>query len=177
MPTYDATSASCFVQAYKEGLLSAVGHDVRLQVQRFVVRVTDEGIEASFDADSLVVVCAMKDGREDPAALSTRDKDTILGYVRKDILESHRFPKIMFRADAPRDLGGELELEGELELHGVRDEVSVEAKQVGEAWVARARIHQPAFGIRPFKALMGALKIKPHVDVELRLPRGAVSEG
>jgi len=37
MPTFDATTARCSVIAYKEGLLSAVGHNVRLEVGRFEV--------------------------------------------------------------------------------------------------------------------------------------------
>ena len=118
MPTFDATTARCSVIAYKEGLLSAVGHNVRLEVGRFEVVLEDDTIEATFDATSLRPVCAVKDGRDDPGALSAKDLETISGYVNKDILESHRYPSIRFRSlDIDPD-DDEIAIEGELELHG-----------------------------------------------------------
>ena len=35
MPHYDATTAECLVLTYKEGLLSAVAHDLEIRVARF----------------------------------------------------------------------------------------------------------------------------------------------
>lgn len=175
MPTYDASTARCSIIAYKEGLLSAVGHNVRLEVTSFSVKVHDGEVVATFDADSLRAVCAVKDGRDDPDALSAKDRDTIAGYVRKDILESSRFPEIIFRAglvDADED---EAEVEGSLELHGVTRDVEFTARRLDDHWVARLQLRQSDFGIRPFKALMGALKIKSEIDVELRLPADAVT--
>jgi hypothetical protein len=170
MPSYDASSARCSVIAYKEGLLSAVGHNVRLQVDRFEVRIDDDGVEAEFEAASLRAICAVKDGHDDHGALSDKDKDTIAGYVRKDILETGRHPRIIFRStEFDRD-EDEIAIEGELELHGETRDIELVAAREGSEWVARVRIRQPDFGIRPFKALMGALKIKPEVDVELRIP-------
>ncbi len=170
MPTYDASTARCSVIAYKEGLLSAVGHNVRLEVERFEIRIDEDGVEADFDATSLRPVCAVKDGRDDPGALSAKDLGTIAGYVRKDILDSARYPSIRFRSVdyAPDD--DEITVEGELELHGETRDIDLTAEREGDEWVARVRLRQPDFGIRPFKALMGALKIKPEVDVELRIP-------
>jgi hypothetical protein len=36
--------------------------------------------------------------------------------------------------------------------------------------VGRARIDQRDFGITPFSAMMGTLKVQPHVDIEVRVP-------
>jgi hypothetical protein len=170
MPTYDASTARCSVIAYKEGLLAAVGHNVRLEVDRFEVRIDEDGVEADFDAASLRAVCAVKDGRDDPGALSDKDKKTIAGYVRDDILEVRRHPKIHFRSVELDPDDDEITIEGELELHGETRDLELTAEREGDQWVARVRLRQGDFGIRPFKALMGTLKIKPEVDVELRLP-------
>lgn len=170
MPTYDASTARCSVIAYKQGLLSAVGHNVRLEVQRFEVRVSDDGVQAEFDAASLKAICAVKDGRDDHGALSARDCETIGGYVRNDILDSRRHPTITFRSTDFDPDDDEIEIEGELTLHGQTRDLELTAEREGPCWVVRTRLRQPDFGIRPFKALMGALKIQPEVDVELRIP-------
>ncbi len=177
MASFDATSAACTVYAYKEGLLSAVGHDVKLRVGRFRVEADADRVEATFEASSLEVVCAMKDGRENPGALSDKDRRTIEGYVRDDILEVRRYPTITFRStelaaedDAEGGLGRAVEVTGDLTLHGRTRSVTAKVETVGDRRVARIRIHQPDFGITPFKAMLGTLKIQPRVDVELSIP-------
>jgi len=173
MPTFDASSATVLVDAFKEGLLSRVGHDVRLEVTRFQIRIDADGVEASFDPASLRVLGAVKDGRIDDGALSAKDMNTILGYVAKDILASSRYKTIRFTSDDVDADDDEAAIEGELELHGVTNDVSVQAQLEGDHWVTEVRLHQPDYGIRPFKALMGALKIKPGVRVTVKLPASA----
>jgi hypothetical protein len=176
MPTYDGTSARCRVFAYKEGLLSAVGHDVELAVKTFQVVAEGGEIRATFDAGSLAVVAAMKDGRENPGALSDKDKATIEGYVRDDILHSRRYPKIEFRSTEIEAEDGEWRVEGELSLHGRSRVVEARVTRRGDEVVTRVRLNQPDFGITPFRALMGTLRIQPAVDVELVVPAAALSE-
>lgn len=174
MPTYDATTARCWVDAFKEGMLSTVGHDVRLEVGTFEVRIDDDGVEATFDPASLKVMHAMRRGEPHRTALSDRDKATIERYVRDDILEARRFRTVRFEADEIDVDGDVVEIEGELELHGETEELAFEAHRRGDRWVAEVRLHQPTWGIRPFKALMGALKIKPGIVVTLSLPVSAL---
>jgi len=173
LPTFDATTATVLVDAFKEGLLSRVGHDVRLEVTRFDIRVDADRIEATFDPASLKVLGAVRDGRIDAGALSDKDKATIVGYVRDDILGVSRHPTIRYVAEEVDADADEVDIEGELELHGATVDVDVHGRREGDRWVARVRLHQPDFGIRPFKALMGALKIKPGVEVTVSLPAAA----
>lgn len=174
MPTYDATTATCWVDTFKEGVLSTVGHDVRLEVTSFEVRIDDDGVEATFDPESLRVLHAMRQGEPHLSGLSARDKATIERYVRDDILEARRFRTLRFTADEVELDEGVVEIEGELELHGEREELEVTAERRGDRWVTEVRLHQPTWGIRPFRALMGALKIKPGVVVTLSLPVSAL---
>jgi hypothetical protein len=41
----------------------------------------------------------------------------------------------------------------------------------GDRWVAEMNIHQPDFGIKPYTAALGALKVKPEVMVRISVPR------
>ena len=174
MPAFDATTAKCLVYAYKEGLLSAVGHDVLLKVGTFAVQAEPGSVTATFDAGSLAVVCAMRDGAQNPGALSDKDKRTIEGYVREDILHARRYPKIAFRSTAIEAEDDEWWVDGELELHGRKRAVRARISRRAEEVVTKVRLHQPDFGITPFRALMGTLRIQPHVDVELVVPRSAL---
>jgi polyisoprenoid-binding protein YceI len=62
-------------------------------------------------------------------------------------------------------------LDGTLAIKGVRRPLVVEARVVGDAWTATVTLHQPDFGITPYRALLGALKIRPDLRVEVRVPR------
>ena len=174
MPTYDATTADCFVYAYKEGLLSAVGHDVKLRVGRFSVDAEPDRILATFDPGSLSVVCAMRQGQENPGALSDKDKKTVEGYLRDDILHPRRYPKIEFRSTEVEAEDDGWRVEGNLTLHGRTRAVTARVERRGDRVVTRVRVHQPDFGIEPFRAMLGALKIQPTVEVELSVPTTAL---
>lgn len=170
---YDSSTAECAVFAFKEGVLAAVGHDVKLSVGRFDIEVDEDRVHATFRADSLKAVCAMKDGREDHAALSAADRATIDGYVRDDILHARRYPTITFVSDAIEAEDDVWLVEGELTLHGSTRRVEARVAADGDRLRARVTLRQPDFGITPFRALLGALKIQPQVEVEISVPRGA----
>ena len=70
----------------------------------------------------------------------------------------------------PRADGG-YDVEGDLTLHGVSKPISTTTKKQGDRQVASIDLHQPDFGITPYKAMMGTLKIKPDVTVVLSIPQ------
>lgn len=180
MATFAPPEARCDVFTFKEGLLSAVGHDVKLTVERFSLEAGGGSVEAAFEAASLRVVCAMRDGAENPGGLSDRDKRTIEGYVREDVLHSRRYPKITFRATSVEpddDEEGVHRIEGDLTLHGRTRQIEARVRLEGDRLVTRVRLHQPDFGITPFKAMLGTLRIQPTVDVVLSVPAAGVDLG
>lgn len=171
MPVWNADNAQCFVYAFKEGLLAAAGHDVKLRVTDFEVVADRSGVRGRFAANSLEVVCAMSKGEENHGALSDSDKATIKGYVDDDILQSGEHPEIEWTTTRMRRDGeGRIRVQGQLSLHGRTKPVKLTVETVGDRLVAQARVRQPDFGIKPFSALMGTLKIKPVVEVELSVP-------
>jgi YceI-like domain len=170
MPSYDPTRAECFVFTFKEGLLSSVAHDLRIAVTRFVIEVEGAGVTARFDTDSLRVDAPMKNGVEDPGALSASDKDKIAAQIREEVLHSRRFPHATFRSTsmAPRVDGG-YDLTGDLTLHGVTRRVQAQSRLLEGRQEVELSLHQPDFGIAPYKAMLGALKVHPDVKVRVRL--------
>jgi polyisoprenoid-binding protein YceI len=164
--------AACHVFARREGLLSSFGHDLELAVTRFEIRVDEvqRAVDASFDATSLRVVRALRDGTEPGDTLSAGDRRTIEDAVRRDVLESDRHPEIRFRSSRVVDLEDGFDVTGRLLLHGKERDVVIPLRRVEDRYTAEVRLHQPDFGIRSYTALLGALKVKPEIAVWLSVP-------
>lgn len=169
MSVFDATRADCSVFTFKDGLLSKVAHDLRVKVERFEVKVDGERVEATFDPKSLRVVCARKDGRDDHGALSSGDRAKIEGNIQKDVLATARHPEIRFSGTAKIE-GERATVTGQLTLHGTTRTITVEGRREGGRWVGRTRLHQPDFGITPYSAIFGTLRLQPAVEIELSMP-------
>lgn len=174
---FEPPAAECTIYTFKEGLLSAIAHDLQIRVTRFSVDVErNEGarspVSARFDARSLRVVSAMANGRPH-GALSEADKRTIERNIVEDVLDARRFPEIRFEARGVSGSGEVRSLGGTLFLHGREKAVSFEARLDGASWRAEVPIHQPDFGIRPYSAMLGTLKIRPDLVVRIALPASA----
>jgi YceI-like domain len=167
---FDASNSECFVFTEKAGLLSAAAHDLKLRVERFEIEVERGAVKARFDASSLRVVCAMSAGREDLGALSERDRRDIEGTIARTVLDAPGHPFISFQSSAVAADGAGYRTEGVLSIRGRARNFGVAARREGDRAVVEARIHQPEFGIKPYTAMLGALKVKPDVLVRLVLP-------
>lgn len=172
MATYNESNAECFVYSYKDGLLSKMAHDLKHRVTRFLVHVDPAtgAVEADVDATSLRVECIVKDGTELGNGLSPEDRRKIEGQIIRDVLHADVHPIIRFRSThvAPSDEG--LRIEGSLALNDCVRSVCALARRVEDRYLADLSIHQPDFNIKPFSAVMGALKIKPEVVVRVIVP-------
>jgi hypothetical protein len=173
MAKHDASTAECLVFTFKEGLLSAIAHDLKIRVGRFSVEIDDatRAITAELDARSLRVVNVVKDGQDDPHSLSEADKNKIGGQIIDDVLHSNKYPVVRFESTAVTPLdGGGYEISGNLTLHGVTRPISTRTRVENGRQVAEVVIHQPDYGIKPFKAMMGTLKVQADVRVRCSVP-------
>src|SRR5579871_3379738 len=104
--------ASCRVFTFKEGMLSALAHDLELEVTRFTLTVAEDRsrVEAWFDTGSLRVL--------GPAVLSASDREQIARNIREDVLHSARWPTARFASTRVAGTEDAWEVEGAFELHG-----------------------------------------------------------
>lgn len=168
MPTFDATHATCRVFTEKDGLLSRLAHDLELEVTDFTVKAEGGAVEGTFNPRSLRVLHALKDGRPSPS-LSDWDKKDIEGNIAREVLTSPA--PIRFESTAvQRVAGGGGKVAGNLTLNGRTRPVELDVRLEAGRFVTELVIHQLDWGIIPFTAMMGALKIKPQVRVRLSLP-------
>ncbi len=158
---FSAENADCRVFTYKDGLLSPFGHDLELRVTRFTIEVNDGIVEARFSPDSFEVV-----GTSGGAVpLLARDRASIHETIEKEILKRK---EIVFRSTAISDE----EIRGSLTLVGRTREIVCKHQIEGTRHTASARIHQPDFGIAPYRAMLGALRLKPDIDVKVSIDIG-----
>jgi hypothetical protein len=172
MPTWRTPELECRVQTFAEGMLSPLAHDLEIDVGSGSMTIDEDRIEARFDAGSLSVVGTVKGGRTNPEGLSPGDYRKIEKSIQDEVLHGARHPEIRFAGTLEGDPRAQavVGISGELDLHGARRPLHTTATREGERWVAEVTLHQPDFGIRPYKAMMGTLKVKAHVRVRISVP-------
>lgn len=160
-------NSSCFIYSYKDGVLAKLAHDLKFRVARVAVDTDASGTLRAlrFDATSLELDCEMKDGSERPGTFSDSDRAKIQKNALDDVLDAKNHPEIRFELTAAVPEGAGYRVSGNLTLRGQTRPIETVTRREGNAQVADVLVHQPAFGITPFSAMLGALKVKPDVLV------------
>jgi|SRR5579884_966914 len=148
------------------GLVGRAGHDLELEVVRwrlrlFVVDGRPRDVSVTADPRSLRVLSATGGRRE----LSDEDRADIQQRIHEDVLEGRR---IEFRSTHIENEGDEVRIDGELQLGGERRPLSFTAEVVPPDRIrGSVVIRQTDFGIKPYSAMLGALKVADELRVEL----------
>ncbi len=170
MPTWTQDDATCEIFTFKAGLLSAVGHDLLLRCNKFELTYDDGEVSGTFDGHAMEVVGALRDGELHAGALSDQDCRDILNNIRTGVFKKHEATAITFHCDDLEEDDDFIEGEGTLTIpphaHDVDFELSIEDDRA----VCEVTLHQPHWGIAPFKALMGTLRIQPDIRVRITVP-------
>jgi len=165
-----STTGTIEVFTFREGALSALGHDLRLRATRFDTEVLANAITVRVDTASLRVVGAVRGGATDQSALSDRDKAEIERNCARDVLEAHRYPEATFVSSEARETEGGWAVRGTLTIHGVAHEGTFDvARKDGKA-IARIDLDLRSFGMKPYSAMLGALRVKPVVLLAVEVP-------
>ncbi|MGV3623280.1 MAG: YceI family protein [Archangium sp.] len=161
MARYDASNAKVLVFTFKEGLLSAMAHDLKLELTRFTIDLDATSARAEFDASSIKVVTPMKDGAEHPSLLPTALYGEIEKNARNEVLNAKKYTQVPFISTVVN----EIEVIGQLTLAGTMR--TIRGKRTGNAVEFKLDVRD--FGIKPFSAMLGTLKVKPEVMVRVEL--------
>lgn len=171
MAGYDPTNAEVLVFSFKQPtLLSSAAHDLKLGVARFYLEISGDSVTGEFEAGSLEALCALKDGIEVRGLLTDRARSEIEAIAREKVLGVARYPLIRFESTTV----SATEVKGRLSLRGVTRELSGTRREEGDRTVAEFRFSQSDFGIRPYSALLGALKVKDEVLVRISIAYRAI---
>jgi polyisoprenoid-binding protein YceI len=158
-------NARLMVDTSRTGGAARAAHDLSIEVTSWSAQleVEDSGASATLSADgaSLRVLA----GHGGIQALGEDDKDNIRQTIDDEIL---RHSRIEFRSTAVQVSadGNDLDVEGELELAGATHAISFRLTADPEGnLIGRAKVKQTEWGIKPYSALFGALKVADEVEV------------
>lgn len=165
---------------YKAGVFTAFGHDLCLVAERAELSVTADSIDVgtpvtialSANTGFIRVRSAMKSGIADTSALTRKDYRDIEDIIATKVLRSNRFPSITYTGAGKIGTAQTLYCDGMLSMCETSRPTQVactfEQRQDGVAVEGRAGIAQSAFGIKPYQAMLGALKIKDEIEIVVR---------
>jgi len=155
------------VRTHRTGAAAKAGHDLLLHVTawRAEIEIADDGAPASVvfeaDATSFRVI----EGTGGIQALGDDDRASIVQTIDDEILMGS---SIAFRSTAIEPVaGGTARVHGELTLAGATAPLVVELSADGDGLRARATVVQTSFGLKPYSALFGALKVADDVEVTI----------
>jgi polyisoprenoid-binding protein YceI len=168
-------NASLQVRTYREGVAAKAGHDLIIDVTRWDATIEAAGepagwtIELNIDPRSLEV----REGLRGIKPLTDKDRVEIRKNIDAKVLGSQ---PIRFRSSDLRliDDGRRLTVEGELSMAGSARRLTVQLTVEGGGAVrGRVPLTQSDWGIKPYRGLMGALKVRDEVDIviDANLPR------
>jgi len=174
MPIVTATEgATVRVFTFKQGLLSGVAHDLELAVDRFRIDWSFERVSATFDTTSLRVLYAVVSGQPVPDALSAGDRRKIEKTIADDVLVTSKHPDARFESSVISAAGDDFVARGTLTLAGREQDLTARVHREQGAYGTELVLDQRSFGIVPYSAMLGALKLKPEVRIRVRVPAPA----
>jgi hypothetical protein len=153
-------NATLTVRTGRGGAAAKAGHDLVIEVTRWSGRLDDDSAELTADARSLRV----RSGSGGISPLGDEEKAGIAQTIDDEVL---RGAAIVFRADRVARAGDTVEVAGELQLAGATRPLAFTLTERGGAVAGSARIKQTDWGMKPYSALFGTLKVADEVEVAI----------
>lgn len=162
-------SGRIILRTSRDGLAATAGHDLTIDVPRWSgeLTVAEDKTPASLEARIDLGALTVREGTGGIKPLTDRDRREIAVTARR-LLASDQHPEAVFTAARfePSADGGVIE--GNLTLRGVTRPLRLQVTQASPGkYRATGSIVQSAYGIKPYTAFFGALKVRDAIEVEV----------
>lgn len=155
------------VNTYRDGVAAKIGHDLVIEVTKWeaTVDVGPDGalgtVTLSADPSSLEV----RSGQGGAKPLNDKDRAEIKKSISDKVLGSD---PITFQSSNASSDGSGMHVEGELAIAGKSRPAAFDLTAGADGAVAGTiKLTQSDFGIKPYKAMMGALKVSDDIEIVL----------
>ena len=164
-------NGSLKIKTGREGAAAKAGHDLTLEATSWegTLEMGDNpSVQLNVDPDSIEV----REGVGGAKPLGDKDKADIKKSMKDKILGSSQ---ISFESSDVKVDNGSMNVSGNLSVAGSSNSISVPLTVGDDGTVSGSvKLSQSDYGIKQFKALMGALKVSDLVEVQIeaKLPTG-----
>jgi hypothetical protein len=148
------------VRTGKGGAAAKAGHNLVIEVQRWQGTLTPEAVELTADARSMRVVS----GSGGISPLGDEEKAGISQTIDEEVLKGGN---IAYRSSAVTAREDGYDVDGELDLLGMRAPLSFALSLDGDHLTGSASVKQTAWRMKPYSALFGTLKVADVVEVSI----------
>lgn len=159
----------------KGGFLSGLAHDHNIGVKVFSGEINITG--AGFDTGALQLE-AQTESLVILDNVSEKDRAEITKNMRTAVLDTAKYPKVVFRSTSltgfsQKDNSASFTLNGDLTLHGVTKRIALPVTLTLTGQTLRATgqytLRQTDFGITPYSAALGTIKVKNEVVIKFNI--------
>lgn len=158
--------ATIHVFTFKDGLLARLAHDLRFTLRRFEIVREGAAVRGRFWPDTLLLDGAVgRDGHVDTHRLDAGDAAKIRRNIAEDILHTAQHPEVSFEGSLQGTTA-----DGRLTMAGRTCPLRVPLRVAGDRLRGEITLTPSLWGIPPFKAVAGAIKLQDRVVVTLDLP-------
>lgn len=163
------------IRTTRQGVAAKVGHDLTLVAERWrgnAVVDTDDPAASSVTVEVDVDGIAVVEGTGGLKPLSGGDKRDIVKNIQRKILHSDKHPAITFTSTAVSGTPEAFTIEGQLTIAGQTHPVTLRGAVADGRAAGAATVVQSQWGIEPFTAFFGALKVADEVTVQFDVELG-----
>ena len=171
------------LNTYRAGMGAKIGHDLVLEAKSWSGSVEVDGddpgscsVQLSVDPNSFEVVQAT--GGVKP--LSDKDRVEIAKNIEKT-LDTKKHPQITFQSTKVTGSASQLSIEGNLTIAGRTQPATIAATASDGGSqtevTGKATVVQSAFGIKPYSAMLGALKVRDDIEIEIACTHPSAGPG
>ncbi len=163
-------SGTVQVRTYRDGMAQKIGHDLIIDVGQWeaTVEVGEDGSPSAVGLEVDPGSLQVREGLHGVKPLSDKDRAEIRKQIDKKILGGQL---IVFRSRAvEHSADGQLSVRGELTMAGTTRPASFDLELATDGHVSGTLpITQSEWGIKPYRGLMGALKVRDTIEVTISI--------
>ena len=163
-----AAKGTIQVFTFKDGLLAHAAHDLQIRLEQFEIGLEGEDVTGEFWLKSLFVDGPVEDGVVHPEKYDAGKRADVENAMHGEVLHTDQNAVARFSGKAlPK--GDGFGVSGELQLAGKTEPLSFDVRKERGAYRASFEIQPSRWGIAQYKALLGAIRLKDVVRIELAL--------
>jgi len=166
------SNGKLLIKTYKDGMGAKLAHNLVLTANQWsgTLNVDADNPSASsaalsIDARSIDIV----EANGGMKGLSDKDRKDIGKNINDKVLQTSKFPELTFQSTSVSGAEPTYNIAGDMTITGSTRPVNVVLNVTGTDVVATTSISQKDFGIKPFSAMLGAIKLRDDVEFELHL--------